>query len=142
MLNDILNGVNARLKELFGADTVIYTDAVEQGLKEPCFFVGFLEPSEKQVIGRRYFRDTGMYIQYLPGNPEQINRELYRVSDILMDGMETITLKNGDILRGTRLSSRVSDDVLNFFVNYNLFVIKPADQIPDMGEIEAQVRKD
>ena len=41
MLNDILNGVNARLKELFGADTVIYTDAVEQGLKEPCFLLAF-----------------------------------------------------------------------------------------------------
>ena len=37
MLTDILDGVNQRLKELFGKDAVIYTDAVEQGLKEPCF---------------------------------------------------------------------------------------------------------
>lgn len=142
MLNDILTGVNAKLKELFGEDTVIYTDAVEQGLKEPCFFVGFLEPSEKTVIGRRYFRNTGMYIQYLPGSPAQINRELYQVSDILMDGMETITLRNGDILRGTGVSSKVSEGVLNFFVNYNLFVIKPAEESPDMEAIEAEVRKE
>lgn len=142
MLNDILSGVNAKLKELFGEDTVIYTDAVEQGLVEPCFFVGFLEPSEKTVIGRRRFRSTGIYIQYLPGSPAQINRELYRVADILMDGMETITLKNGDILRGTRISSKVSEGVLNFFVNYNMFIIRPADQSPDMGEIETEVRKE
>lgn len=142
MLNDILTGVNAKLKELFGEDTVIYTDAVEQGLKEPCFFVGFLEPSEKTVIGRRHFRSTGMYIQYLPGSPAQINRELYRVSDILMDGMETITLRNGDILRGSGLSSKVSEGVLNFFVNYNLFVIKPSEESPDMETIEAEVRKE
>lgn len=141
MLNDILNGVNARLKELFGDEAVIYTDAVEQGLKEPCFFVGFLEPSEKPVIGRRHFRSTGMYIQYLPGNPAQINRELYRVSDILMDGMETITLQNGDTLRGTGRSSRVSDGVLNFFVSYNMYVIKDAEPSPDMEEIETEIRR-
>lgn len=142
MLNDILSGVNAKLKELFGEDTVIYTDAVEQGLVEPCFFVGFLEPSEKTVIGRRRFRSTGIYIQYLPGSPAQINRELYRVADILMDGMESITLKNGDILRGTGISSKASEGVLNFFVNYNMFIIKPAGQSPDMGEIETEVRKE
>ncbi len=142
MLTDILDGVNQRLKELFGKDAVIYTDAVEQGLKEPCFFVGFLEPSEKPVTGCRYYRNIGMYIQYLPGRPAQINRELYRVSDILMDGMETITLKNGDVLRGTGRSGRISDGVLNFFVNYNLFVIKTVAHSPGMGEIEVEIRKE
>lgn len=142
MLNDLLDGVNRRLKELFGPETVIYTDAVEQGLKEPCFFVGFLEPSEKQVVGRRYYRSIGMYIQYLPGRPSQINRELYRTADILTDGMEMITLKNGDLIRGTNRSSKVSDGVLNFFVDYNLFLIKPAEKAPGMGEIEAGIRKE
>lgn len=142
MLNDILDGVNLRLKELFGKDTVIYTDAVEQGLIEPCFFVGFLEPSEKPIIGRRYYRRIGMYIQYLPGTPKQINRELCRVSDILMDGMETITLKNGDLLRGTGRSSKLEDGVLSFFVNYNLFVIKPVDPAPGMDDMTAEIRKE
>ena len=45
MLNDIMDAVTRRLNELFGDGYEIYTDAVEQGLKEPCFFVQFLEPS-------------------------------------------------------------------------------------------------
>ena len=49
MLNDIMDAVTRRLNELFGDGYEIYTDAVEQGLKEPCFFVQFLEPSEKPV---------------------------------------------------------------------------------------------
>lgn len=141
MLNDIMDAVTKRLDELFGDGYKIYTDAVEQGVAEPCFFVGFLEPSEKPVIGRRHFRSTGMYIQYLPGSPNQVSCELCHVADILMDGMETITLKNGDLLRGTGISSRVSEGILNFFVNYNMFIIRPADQFPDMGELEAEVRK-
>lgn len=141
MLNEILDGVNRKLKELFGDNAVIYTDAVEQGLKEPCFFVGFLEPSEKPVMGRRYYRNIGVFIQYLPGRPAQMNRELYRTADILTDGMEMITLKNGDLIRGTNRSSKVSDGVLNFFVNYNLYVVKPAETAPGMGEIEAEVKK-
>jgi len=93
------------------------------------------------MVGRRYYRSIGMYIQYLPGKPKQLNRELYRVSDVLTDGMETITLKNGDLLRGTNRCSKIENGILNFFVNYNLFVIKPAEATPDMGEIEAEVKK-
>ena len=81
MLNEIMNAVTRRLDELFGDGYTIYTDGVEQGLKEPCFFVQFLEPSEKPMIGRRYFKQTDMCIQYMPGDIPQIARELNRVSD-------------------------------------------------------------
>lgn len=141
MLNDIMDGVTRRLDELFGDEYTIYTDEVEQGLQEPCFFVGFMEPSEKPMLGRRSYRETGMYIQYLPGHPAQVNRELYRVSDLLMDGLETITLNNGDILRGTGRSSKVSDGVLHFFVNYNMFVIRSAEPSSEMEDMEADIKK-
>ena len=60
MLNEIMDAVTGRLYELFGDGYTIYTDRVKQGLEEPCFFVQFLEPSEKPMIGRRYFRRTDM----------------------------------------------------------------------------------
>jgi len=48
MLTDILDGVNRKLKELFGAEVVIYTDTVEQGLKEPCFLLAFWNHRKSQ----------------------------------------------------------------------------------------------
>ena len=136
MLNDIMDAVTRRLNELFGDGYEIYTDAVEQGLKEPCFFVQFLEPSEKPMIGRRYYRETAMCIQHLPGDTVQPSRELNRVADILMDGMEYVTLANGDLLRGTGRSHRTEDGVLSFLVSYNMFVLKqPAGEDP-MESIE------
>ena len=38
MLNDIMDAVTRRLNELFGDGYEIYTDAVEQGLKELLVF--------------------------------------------------------------------------------------------------------
>lgn len=137
MLNDILDAVTRRLDALFGEGYEIYTDEVKQGLKEPCFFVQFLEPSEKQVIGQRYYRQTDVCIQYFPGNAKKIMRELNQVSDILMDGMEHITLADGSLLRGTSMSARpdMEQQVLSFFVSYNLFVLKIKEQEETMEDI-------
>lgn len=138
MYNEIMDAVTRRLYEVFGDGCEIYTDAVEQGLKEPCFFVRFLEPSEKPMIGRRYYRQTDMLIQYLPGKPEQLRRELNQVSEALMDGMEYITLANGSLVRGTGRSYRTEDGILNFFVSYNLFILKEQSAEEPMKTMEIE----
>lgn len=138
MYNDILDAITRRLNELFGDGCEIYTDPVKQGLKEPCFFVQFLEPTEKPMIGQRYFRETGIVIQYLPGEPAQLLREMNRATELLMDGMEYITLADGSLLRGTGKSARpdLEDGVLTFFVSYNLYIIKAKQETDTMETIE------
>lgn len=141
MLNEIMDGVTLRLNELFGDDYTIYTDPVEQGLQEPCFFVGFMEPSEKPMIGERYFRNTSIYIQYLPGDVPEANREMNRIADLLMDGMEEIKADGGRRYRGTQKSFKKVEGVLHFFVNYNGFVWKekPAEDAMETLEMEGEV---
>lgn len=137
MVNDIMDAVTRRLGVLFGDGAAIYTDPVGQGLLEPCFFFSVLEPSRKPMLGRRSFQETGFCIQYIPEetNPQK-RRELNQVADALFDGMEYITLANGDMLRGTGRSFRVEDGVLNFFVNYNLYLMTPAEAMDAMGELK------
>lgn len=126
MLNAIMDAVTQKLDELFGDEYTIYKDTVDQGLTEPCFFVQFLEPSQKQMIGRRYLRKTDMSIQYLPKETSETLRELNRAAEILMDGMEYITLSDGSVLRGTGLSAKPDQEtrVLTFLVSYNVFVYR------------------
>lgn len=142
MLNEIMDAVTRKLDGLF-PDCRIYTDETEQGLEEPCFFVAFLEPSEKPVIGRRCFRQTGMTIQYLPGENPEISREFNRVSDLLMDGLEYVTLEDGCLIRGTGRSARpdVAEKVLTFLVSYNLFTMKSGTVEDEMEQMEADIRK-
>lgn len=126
MYNEIMDAVTKRLSALFPPETgyTIYTDAVEQRLSEPCFFVQFLEPSEKPMIGTRYYRKNAMCIQYLPGDIAKPSRELNRVLDILMEQMRMIGLKSGRKINGTDRSGRIDDGVLTFLVQYNTFDVR------------------
>lgn len=137
MYNEIMDAVTKQLSALFppGAGYTIYTDAVEQGLSEPCFFVQFLEPSEKPMIGTRYYRKNAMCIQFLPGGIAKQSRELNRVLDILMEQMRMIELKSGRKINGTDRSGRIDDGVLTFFVQYNGFDIRENVQEDAMSEI-------
>lgn len=134
MQNEIMDAVTRRLFELFGDGYAIYTDEVEQGLDEPCFFVSFLEPSEKPLLGRRFLRSYDMCIQYFPKSG-QPSRELNSVSDRLIDGLEYITLQDGCLKRGKERSSKVSDGVLTFLVTYEIFGVKPAAEAERMEEL-------
>ena len=126
MYNEIMDAVTKQLSVLFPPEAgyTIYTDAVEQGLSEPCFFIQFLEPSERPMIWPRYYRKNAMCIQFLPGEIGKPARELNRVLDILMDQMRMIVLKNGRKINGTDRSGRIDDGVLTFFVQYNVFDIR------------------
>lgn len=142
MITGILDAVTRRLSEIFDDKYAIYTDEVKQGLEEPCFFVMFLEPSEKLMIGQRYFLQNGMVIQFIPDESEQVSKDVYEVAEVLMDGMEYITLSGGDLLRGTGRRWQVVDGVLHFFVNYNLFVRRKEGQQEPMEEIEVNGSND
>lgn len=37
MINKIIDGISISLNAEFGDDYKIYTESIEQGLKEPCF---------------------------------------------------------------------------------------------------------
>lgn len=137
MVNEILYAVTNRLNELY-PEYPIYTDGVGQGIEEPCFFVNLLEPSRKPMLGGRSFQQNGFCIQYFPEDLPQRSEKLNAVADCLMDEMEFITLQDGSQLRGSGCSYRVTDGVLSFFVNYNLFLVRKAEKEETMKEIEVR----
>lgn len=134
MQNEIMDAVTRKIFEIFGDGYTIYTDNVEQDLKEPCFFVSFLEPSHKPLLGKRYRRIYDMSIQYFPSS-EDPSREMNQVVDRLIDGLEYISLSDGSLRRGMDMSSRVSDDVLTFLVTYDVFMVKPEPEKERMEEL-------
>lgn len=124
MVKDILDGISIKLNQVFGSGYEIYGDTdVVQGLETPCFFIAVLQPSQQQMIGKRYFRQYPFDIQYFPSS-EGDNTECLEVADNLLDAMELIELVNGDELRGTSMNYEIVDKVLHFRVNFNMFVLK------------------
>jgi hypothetical protein len=134
MVNEIKDGISIKLNQVFGDDYRIYSKKVKQGLKEPCFFIAVLNPSQKQLIGNRYFREHFFDIHYFPSAKDD-DDELDEMGSNLFTDLEYITLVNGDLIRGTKMSYEKIDGVLHFFVNYNAFVRKDIDSEDGMEDI-------
>lgn len=127
MVNNLIDGISVKLNEVFGNEIRIYSGSIKQGLKEPCFFIKSLKPSQKQIVGPRYFREHTFDIHYFPskqGNNEEMHEEMHDVAFQLFNALEYITLLNGDLILGTNMNYEVVDGVLHFFVDYNFHVIK------------------
>ena len=122
MINIIIDGICVAINSEFGDSHEIYTEAVEQGLKEPCFSVLCINPKTEQFLGKRYFRTNQFCIHYFPGSDEP-RSECNSVSERLFSSLEIIEV-DGELVRGTDMHCEVVDGVLSFFVNYDLFTYK------------------
>ncbi|WP_392462360.1 DUF6838 family protein [Streptococcus parasuis] len=134
MINKIIDAISISLNSAFGDGYEIYTESIEQGLQEPCFSVFCLNPTNNLFRNNKYFRNNQFCIQYFPSTDEP-KAECNTVLEKLFDCMELITV-NGDLTRGSRMNGEVVDGVLNFFINYNMFVYKvevPADKMEVLG---------
>ncbi len=135
MLSEIIDGIAVVINSIFGDEIEIYKDNVTQGLKEPCFFVAILKPEVTPLIGTRSVRNNSFDIQYFP---KESNTEMLDVAEKLINTLEFITLLNGDILHGTGVSYEIIDNVLHFFISYNLTMIKVTDKT-NMETLETDI---
>lgn len=134
MINKIIDGISIAINSEFDDTYEIYTESIEQGLKEPCFSIICLNPTIEQFLGKRYFRTNQFCIHYFPTFNEP-RLECNITSERLFKALEIITV-DGDIIRGTDMNFEYVDGVLNFFVNYDLFVYKDAEDEPFMESVE------
>lgn len=135
MINEIIDGISVAINTEFGDGYEIYTESVEQGLKEPCFSILCLNPTVEQFLEKRYFRTNQFCIHFFPETNER-QLECNKVAERLFGCLEIITV-GGDLIRGNSLHSEISDGVLSFFVNYDLFVYKKDKEVVEnMGTVK------
>lgn len=87
-------------------------------------------------MNNKYFRTNQFCIQYFPSTDEP-KAECNAVLENLYDNLELITV-NGDLSRGSRMNGEVVDGVLNFFINYNMFVYKVEAPGESMGDLDVE----
>ena len=133
MINKIIDGISVAINSEFGDPYEIYTESIEQGLIEPCFSILCLNPTINQVLGKRYFRRNQFCIHYFPSSDEK-RSECHAVIERLIGALEIITV-DGDQCRGTDMHGEVVDNVLSFFVNYDMYVYKEEAAEPVMETV-------
>lgn len=142
MLNKIIIGISQALDAEFNSENegyIIHTENVEQGLEEPCFFIFSLKPSSKQLVGNRYERKYPFDIHFFPDTElvdgiSTINNQLNEVTERLFTALEYITVDNS-LVRGASINAEKVDDVLHFFINFNMIVKKETEPIDTMGSL-------
>lgn len=127
MINAIINAVSIALNDEFGDDYAIYSEEVQQGLKEPCFFISCINKSNELFLGRRYFREHMFVVHYFPCNTLNVNEEFNDVAERLYLCLEWLTVDD-DLIRGTKMRAETVDGIMHFFVNYDVFVYKNSEQ--------------
>lgn len=132
MINSIVDGIIAALKEAY-PDHDVYTESVEQGLTPPCFFVRPVAPESKHFRGSRYYRQHLFAVHFFPVT-EDSREEINAVIENLYLHLEYITV-DGEPMRGTNMRAEISDDVMLFFVNYDLFVRKVTPEADPMEQL-------
>lgn len=134
MINKIIDGICIALNNEFGDSYEIYTESVEQGLKEPCFFINSLNPTNAQFLNNKYERTQPFCIQYFPSSSEK-NYECNEVLEQLNQCLEYISVSD-NLTRGTEMHGEMVDGILNYFIHYDFFVIKQEDAEERMGEFK------
>lgn len=144
VVNDICAAIAIALDSEFNADGAstyeIYSEAVPQELHEPCFFIQCLNPQHEQFLGNRYNRMNQFMIQYFPKS-SAYEDECADVAERMMWALEYVTCV-GDVkpIRGTWMHSEVVDKVLNFSINYDLFIRKIPDAEPVMDDLHSDTK--
>ena len=121
MINDIINGISVILNQEFGSDYKIYKENIKQGLKEPCFNIVMLEPTQSAKLPNRYFRTYPFDIHYFPKSTTDAKAEMYEVAERLFIILEYILVVD-NLCNGSKMRAEIVDGVLHFFVNYDMFV--------------------
>lgn len=134
-LTAIMDGISLKLNKTFGDDYTIYPEQVKQGLQRPCFFIKLLEPTSTKERGEIYVRENPYCIHFFPKNTNQPKAECYETLDELYHALEYIEVA-GNLVRGINMKGEIHDEVLQFYVNFNVRVRKAYDPIL-MGYLEA-----
>lgn len=108
MLNDIIDALSIKLRELF-PDVKIYSENIEQGFGEPCFYISVILHTVRQYIGMRAQHSYTFNLQYFPQNGK--NEELNHAEDLLAE-LGDIRLANGRLLHTVCGEMERTDGVL------------------------------
>lgn len=123
MVNKIIDGISIKINEVFGDEYSIYSEGIEQGFEEPCFFICMLKPSNFDKLGNRSYREYTFDIHYFPRETNEKNFEMNSIAEELFDTLRLIEVSN-DLIQGRDMEYEIVDNILHFKVKYKLFVIK------------------
>ena len=128
MIAKVIDGIIAAIRSEYDSKAYrIYTESVEQGLKEPCFSIMCLKPEAQRKGTGRTRRFYSFDIVYFPKSDCEPVQECTEVYENLVECLMDITA-DGHILHDSDISGTVVDGILHVQVTYDLFLLKQVEE--------------
>ncbi|MEW9093945.1 MAG: DUF6838 family protein [Clostridiaceae bacterium] len=134
-INDLRIGINQALDKEF-PHIAIYSEKIEQGFEEPCFFVKILSSAQGKELTSRYKKNVYFDIHYF-SDKEDINSDCLNMADKLYEVLECIPINS--LYRASNMTHEVIDGVLHFFLQFNYKVIRQVEEVPKMETLHKEV---
>lgn len=119
MISAVVDGICRQIKVSFNEEYNIYTELPEKDIKGPCFFVVCTESKQDLFPSARYLKRLQFCIRYIPSDSEK-NIECMKIGEELLKYLKYITVDD-KLVMGTKMKYKITDDVLHFWVNYDIF---------------------
>lgn len=137
MFNDLIDAISKRLLEYFPESVPnIYSENIEQGFSEPCFYISLINSTNKNKLGpgrsKRYKFDI-MYFNNNLGN-DDLNTMGGKLSTVLED------IQIGDaLIHGFDIEYEVKDNKLHFFVEYPVLASYEVEKVSKMASLKERI---
>ena len=137
-MSDIVDAISIKLDFVFGEDTNIYLEAIEQDLQTPCFFIQPIDDTDKNMIAHRKYRTELFVIDFIPDDTRGHREQFLEVRDKLRDNFDTLTI--GDVVLPTfNRSIQADSDMLHFSFACKYYPYMDKEAEPEMEELEMSV---
>lgn len=123
----LLEGMARSISSQFGEGYTIYTEHVEQGFSEPCFYLKLLSSSRTEFMAGRHKRQYLLDLHFFPKNGVD-DRNL--VAGELYALLRYLKVTDAITLLGKEMHTSTEDGVLHFFVTYDWIAKESKEEIP------------
>ena len=139
MVNELIRAIAKAIRKEFQQEP-IYSEQVEQGLQEPCFFILCLSQKEQAKLDVRFLAQHAFVISYVPKGG---NADCWEVQAKLQRLLEFITLDDDSVVRGTNRKGEIKEGILHFFVDYDFYMKKEKEPeiYMELLQIDEKTRK-
>ena len=106
-------------------------------LERPAFYIAEIKTSQSKAIGNRYYRQHQMVVRYFPlEEASQSGEDLSDIADKLYASLEYLAY-DGWRGRGTQMSHRIEDNVLQFYLTVQQALRRPTND-PKMAHVQTE----
>ena len=137
MVNIVLDSISKALYTTFGNTYHYYVEDIEQSTKLPCFTIGVLNPLNRSVNRKDYYRTVPCVIHFFTNDKKDTVKTCYSIGEQVLECLEYLEI-GGRKVRAEDMSYTMVDDVLQVFLTYRFWTEKTETNIPmeDLDYIE------